>query len=78
MIPLAVTKTKHTRLLFGIAERHGLRVRLHRQDAKATDDAVFILEIVDAEGRTVSEVTTKNIESGAAYLIDKGRRGGKA
>lgn len=73
MIPV-VSEQDHLEELWTVTRRAGLRMLVRRQDPVATDDAVFILEIVDTDGRMIVEVTTKNLESAAAWILDQRRR----
>jgi hypothetical protein len=72
MIPTTMTSLEE---LWEKTRRAGLRMLVHRQDRVATSDSVFILEVLDENGATVAEVTTKNLESAARFILDqKGRK----
>lgn len=60
--------------LWALTRRADLRLRVHRLGEVATGDEVFRLEVVDAKRAPVVEVTTKDLESAARWILDHQKR----
>lgn len=51
----------------------GHRMRVHLKQNPWQGDAVFVLEVTNTDLRPLVEVTTKNLESAAAWILDHER-----
>lgn len=64
----------HLQELWDLTRSYDQRMCVHRHYASPRNDTVFTLYTIDAERVVIEEVTTKNLESGAAWILDQYRR----
>lgn len=64
------TMARHLEHLHELARANNQRIRLHRAEPTQTRDAVFRLELTDHTGALLIEVSTRNIESAALYMLN--------